>query len=630
MSKATINELALKERGRGIQSLFTHNILPIVLSDEHPYTNFRIINMEKPFIEGIIEKDMPVTALRIFRSTVAHESAHNFITKPDAESWNGWYNGSDRYEELREGNLKHLIGNIIEDRRVEFAVTRRYKAYALAQRTKYSYVYSQSYDEKDSETLYRNALVQASILGKVKSWGRLSKRAQKSLLFVKDILDGADTGAKEHTGTKDMPVELIWDFNVLVGRAKRIYEIVAPFFAHPQMIPTRGNLTRGRKGGASGGKKNDSKSASGQGDGNGQGGQGGQSGLGLGADLKDIDRSDYDKTDLPKPKEGDYPKSGYGEDVGIIGILVKGSIDAEELQKAIAEFGAEKGATEGEKIDIKKLFGIDISEEFIKAMEKARRDAIFSKFGEHRITVPESNYEEYARFRTPQVEEQINKLKRIKLEEAKLRKKVRTVESGGLLNPSWANQYLQRDDKLFFERRRSLRDVAWAVLVDVSGSVDMEEVIQAFIVLSEVGKDVVGDDRLLLASFSDNYFLVKDLNEHVDRVVKGRVGNCYHGGCTNICCSIEKTAYRLSKSSAERKVMIIVSDGHHNTCELPIGDREHIPKAILNAKRSGIIVIHIKLGYSRDLPNVPHTEIEDISQLADKFVQIYKRITWVR
>jgi len=76
--------------------------------------------------------------------------------------------------------------------------------------------------------------------------------------------------------------------------------------------------------------------------------------------------------------------------------------------------------------------------------------------------------------------------------------------------------------------------------------------------------------------------------------------------------------------------MIIVSDGQHNTCELPIGDCKHIPKAILNAKRSGIIVIHIKLGYSSDLPNVPHTEIKDISQLADKFVQIYKRITWVR
>jgi len=244
--------------------------------------------------------------------------------------------------------------------------------------------------------------------------------------------------------------------------------------------------------------------------------------------------------------------------------------------------------------------------------------------------VPESDYGEYVKHRTPQVEEQIAKLKRIKLEEAKLRKKVRTIESGGLLTPNWVNQYLQRDDKLFLERRRSLRDVAWAVLVDVSGSVDEEEVIQSFIVLSEVGKAVVGDDRLLLASFSDEYFIVKDLNEHVDRVVKGRIGNCYHGGWTNICCSIEKTAYRLSKSSAERKVMIIVSDGQHNTCELPIGDSEHIHKAILNAKRSGIIVIHIKLGYSSDLPDVPHTEIEDISQLADKFVQIYKRITWVR
>jgi len=457
MSKATINELALKERGRGIQSLFTHNILPIILSDEHPYTNFRIINIEKPFIESIIEKDMPVTALRIFRSTVAHESAHNFITKPDAESWKGWYESGNGYE----GELKHMIGNIIEDRRVEFAVTRRYKAYRLAQKTMYSYVYSQSDDE----------IIQACMFGKVKNWDRLSKRAQKSLLLVRDILDGADAGAKEHTGTKDMPVELIWDFNVLVGRAKRIYEIVAPFFAHPQMIATR-NHTRGRKGK---GGKSDSKSASGQGDGSGQGG--------LGADLKDIDRSDYDKTNLPKPKEGDLPKCGYGDDVGVMGILVKDSIDAEELQKAIAEFGAEKGTTEGERIDIREMFGIDISEEFIKAMEKARRDAIFSKFGEHRITVPESNYEEYAKFRTPQVEEQINKLKRIKLEEAKLRKKVRTIESGGLLNTSWVNQYLQRDDKLFHERRRSLRDVAWAVLVDVSGSVDREEVIQAFIVL---------------------------------------------------------------------------------------------------------------------------------------------------
>jgi hypothetical protein len=606
-----LNELALLERARAIQRIFSKKVLNVYLIENHgSYTDLKDIYISLDIVKSLA-KTNPVQALRVFRYDVAHENAHNYITIVDAESWNEWA-GTDL--------VKRLIYGIIEDRRVDFAVSRRYKAYAIAKRTLDSYLLAQVNSplltyEADLINLFRNSLILACLIGKVpaRTWDFLSKEAQKAILLCKDILDGKEN-SREGNKTKFLPVDLIYDYNVLASRANRIYDIVLPFFQNPGNIKGEGEGEKGEE------EKEEEKKGKSEGITH-VGDKKVDRAL---DDLNSIPREDYEDVVLPSKSNQDifyFNPSGYK------GVMVNLDLNSEDFEELLRELNADKEPTSSEVKEVQAIFGIDLSKEMLEKMSKARQDILTKLFGKHVVDIPQSNFERYQRFRDSEVNQLIAKLSRAILEDTRLKRKTRVIESGGLLSSTFLSQYLARDREIFTERVKSKRSVSWAILIDVSGSVTEKEVIRTFIALSEVGKAICGEDKLLLATFDDKYHLVKDFSEGVDQVVRGRIGNSYFGGSTNICCSIEKTAYRLSKTLAEKKVLIVVSDGEQNTCEL--NKAEHLQLAVANAKKLGIIPIHIQIrGIS--IPGMHRIEINELTELADRFIQLYQKIAWAR
>ena len=610
----TIDKVALRERGKGIQRVFTKEVLPLVLGDGKSCNDFSEITVDVSVIEKLLSSKLVVQALRMYRAEVAHEAGHTYITKPNSELWRKWstdtvidYNtciaygrNPEYYKQEVKNEVKHLIANIIEDRKIDYAVSKRYKTYDIANRTLNAFVWSQQLaPRKNAKTLFRNALISGCLFGKVKHWDKLTQEGQKAIYQAYQIIKG---------------IELVNDNNVVLEKASLIYDTVSPFFDDPDLIRRDGNVPCGT---------DDFK-----------------------GELDKIPHDGFDTVDLPETpqKADDLTPDGVPDlgkrgihkfaDGNMKGVILKNTKDsdkfAKDFLKGMEKFDVGNDVSHGEIKEIKVLFGIDINEEDRKKLEHARNKIIQQHYGKYKIKVPESDYDKYDSYRDDVVIEQINKLKRILLEEQRLKKKVRTTESGGLLSPTWMSDYIQRDDKLFIERKKSVRNVAWAVLTDVSSSVCEKDAIQSFIVLSDVGKTLCGDDKLLLSAFSDTYIPIKDLNEKTDMIVKGRIGNCYHCGCTNLCCSIEKIAYRLKSTTADKKVLIIVSDGDGNHCEKALHYEEHLKEVVHNAKREGIIVVHVLLMYGCPIGDVLVAPITNLNELADKFIELYKKIAWVR
>lgn len=695
-----INEMALLERAKAIQSLFASAALPVRLVEkQNSKTDYHTLFITLDYVKMLVSAGRYVEALRVFRRTVAHEQGHVYITQPDLEKWAAWYIKDKSSPVISQANidpLKHLIHNLIEDRRVNYAVAKRYPAYALARKTFEAFLFSQVYIADSSEqaapssaivnkekVLFSNALIAAMLFSKVPEhlWKKLTPGAQKVLLLVVDIMNGKPRAGmgRESKALRDQAVDWIYNIDVLIIRAERIHKLVLPLLKEPEQAIIKQEQEQeqgqGESEGGEGQQGQSGEQGSEQGEqGEGQGESGDDSHMGVEAnnkgiggedsgsegkddsgnsgteshmgesgagsngaddgddqesgttDLRNIDRDDYAGVELPTSKKESEPgvPRADGEPV------LKPDFDPEAFARALQQLAAQIEATASEEKDIKIIFGIDLSKEKMALQALLRAQALGELFGEHKIIVPEPDLQKYEQFRDAEVNGEIAKLSRMVLEETRLKRKSLTTESGGLLNANFISQYLARDREFFVEKRRSHRSVAWGVLIDVSGSVSEAEVIRAFIILSEIGKQVCGEDKLLLATFDDNYYLVKDFSERVDQLINGRIGNSYAGGNTNICCSIEKTAYRLSRILAERRVLIIISDGDQNTCERQ-GKENHLIEAVETAKRLGVISIHIKIGYGCvDIPGCVVMPLSDISQFAEVFLGLYRKIAHVK
>lgn len=706
-----INEMALLERAKAIQSLFASAALPVRLVEkQNSRTDYQTLFITLDYVKMLVSAGRYVEALRIFRRTVAHEQGHVYITQPDLKKWSEFFTvipkpspGSPAISAANPyvDQLKHLIHNLIEDRRVNYAVAKRYPAYALARKTFEAFLFSQVYIDSSEQAapssaivnkekvLFSNALIAAMLFSKVPEhlWKKLSPGAQKVLVLIVDIMNGKPRAGmgREPKALRDQAVDWIYDINVLVIRAERIHKLVLPLLREPeQAIKQEQEQEQGESGEGQQGEGGEQGSE--QGEGQGEGGEDshmgeGENNKGIGGedsgsegqddsgnsgaeshmgesgagepsaetsagsdgaddddresgttDLRNIDRDDYAGVELPTSKKESEPgvPRADGEPV------LKPDFDPEAFARALQQLAAQVEATASEEKDIKIIFGIDLSKEKMASMAALRAQALGELFGEHRIIVPEPDLQKYEQFRDAEVNGEIAKLSRMVLEETRLKRKSLTTESGGLLNANFISQYLARDREFFVEKRRSHRSVAWGVLIDVSGSVSEAEVIRAFIILSEIGKQVCGEDKLLLATFDSQYYLVKDFSERVDQLINGRIGNSYAGGSTNICCSIEKTAYRLSRILAERRVLIIISDGDQNTCERQgkksAKPENHLIEAVETAKRLGVIPIHIKIGRYGcvDIPGCVVMPLSDISQFAEVFLGLYRKIAHVK
>lgn len=725
-----INEMALLERAKAIQSLFASAALPVRLVEkQNSKTDYHTLFITLDYVKMLVSAGRYVEALRVFRRTVAHEQGHVYITQPDLEKWAAWYIKDKSSPVISQANidpLKHLIHNLIEDRRVNYAVAKRYPAYALARKTFEAFLFSQVYIADSSEqaapssaivnkekVLFSNALIAAMLFSKVPEhlWKKLTPGAQKVLLLVVDIMNGKPRAGmgRESKALRDQAVDWIYNIDVLIIRAERIHKLVLPLLKEPEQAIIKQEQEQGQGESGEGGEGQQGQSGeqgSEQGEqGEGQGESGDDSHMGVEAnnkgiggedsgsegkddsgnsgteshmgesgagepsaepsagsngaddgddqesgatDLRNIDRDDYAGVELPVSRKVELP--GWDHDSqhsrkegGEPSVprddgepVLKPDFDPEAFARALQQLAAQVEATASEEKDIKIIFGIDLSKEKMASMAALRAQALGELFGEHRIIVPEPDLQKYEQFRDAEVNGEIAKLSRMVLEETRLKRKSLTTESGGLLNANFISQYLARDREFFVEKRRSHRSVAWGVLIDVSGSVSEAEVIRAFIILSEIGKQVCGEDKLLLATFDSQYYLVKDFSERVDQLINGRIGNSYAGGSTNICCSIEKTAYRLSRILAERRVLIIISDGDQNTCEREGKKRakpeNHLIEAVETAKRLGVIPIHIKIGRYGcvDIPGCVVMPLQDIAQFAEVFLGLYRKIAQVK
>ena len=197
-------------------------------------------------------------------------------------------------------------------------------------------------------------------------------------------------------------------------------------------------------------------------------------------------------------------------------------------------------------------------------------------------------------------------------------------------------------DGLYINTKKERRDMATALLVDVSGStngwvIDTEKA--AMVLFSEALNSI--KDKYAIYAFSSrtrancNFYTVKGFNEKYSEAVKRRIAGLNSGDYTRMGPPIRHLANILEKTDARKKLMITLSDGKPEDYDEYKGEHgiEDTRMALIEAKMKGIasFCITIDKEGANYLPHMygeaNYTIIDDIEKLPSRLPQIYKKLT---
>jgi nitric oxide reductase activation protein len=205
-------------------------------------------------------------------------------------------------------------------------------------------------------------------------------------------------------------------------------------------------------------------------------------------------------------------------------------------------------------------------------------------------------------------------------------------------------------ERLYTKRIKEERDVAGLLLVDLSRStanpvagsetsvLDVEK--EALVLFSEA-LDVVGD-RYAIAGFSGtgrlgvDYFHIKDFDEPMDVTTRKRISAVVPQRNTRMGAAIRHAATQFSQAPARVNLLIVLGDGFPNDSdykrEYAVEDTR---KAIAELRAQSIhvhaITVNIDRASSSKLDeiygDIHHTVIVNVTELPDKLVRIYGKLT---
>jgi nitric oxide reductase NorD protein len=160
------------------------------------------------------------------------------------------------------------------------------------------------------------------------------------------------------------------------------------------------------------------------------------------------------------------------------------------------------------------------------------------------------------------------------------------------------------DDRLYVAVRPARRAVAFAVLVDVSGSTEAPasprhqviDVEKHAALLAAEALDALGDPFTLLAfsSYGARHVEVATLKAfgeaHGPRT-RGRIGALRPGGNTRLGAALRHAAALLAGQPAGHRLLLVVSDGRPNDADGYTGNAavEDSRQAVLEARAAGIV-----------------------------------------
>ncbi len=205
-------------------------------------------------------------------------------------------------------------------------------------------------------------------------------------------------------------------------------------------------------------------------------------------------------------------------------------------------------------------------------------------------------------------------------------------------------------ERLYVQRIKSRRDVAVLLLVDLSRStahpveghpegasvLDVEK--DAVVLLCEALATV--GDRFAIAGFSGNgrhcveYSRIKTFEEGLDETVRGRIGAMRSYRSTRMGAAIRHAAVELAAQDAAVRLMVVLGDGFPNDVDYKRGYAvSDTRKAVHEARSKGIHVHAVTVNIAAD-PLLDemygwnrHTVISDVTELPEKLVRIYSRLT---
>jgi len=165
------------------------------------------------------------------------------------------------------------------------------------------------------------------------------------------------------------------------------------------------------------------------------------------------------------------------------------------------------------------------------------------------------------------------------------------------------------EEKIYSKNFKNERDIATALVIDVSGStsqsVGEKEVIEieksAVFLLAEGLKEL--DDKFGIFGFSSLgrdkcfYYVFKDFNEEWNEEQKQKLAGFYPTGTTRIGTAIRHTTEKLKQIDSQKKLMIIITDGKPQDNDGYTTEgfyaQYDVRMACIEAKRSGVVIFCI-------------------------------------
>jgi nitric oxide reductase NorD protein len=197
-------------------------------------------------------------------------------------------------------------------------------------------------------------------------------------------------------------------------------------------------------------------------------------------------------------------------------------------------------------------------------------------------------------------------------------------------------------EKLYTRLDKRGRDIATAFLVDLSGSTTgwvIETEKEALVLLCE-GLEKLGD-RYAIYGFSGktrkqcDFYIIKDFSEAYDEVVKERISGIDAFDYTRMGPAIRHTVKKLGEVEARNKIMVVLSDGKPEDFDQYKGEHgiQDTRKALIEARQRGVRPFCITIDkeardyIQRLFGDVGYIILDDISRLAKKLPEIYKRLS---
>ncbi len=209
------------------------------------------------------------------------------------------------------------------------------------------------------------------------------------------------------------------------------------------------------------------------------------------------------------------------------------------------------------------------------------------------------------------------------------------------------------DEKIYFRKIRSNRDVMVCILVDASSSTDTSvgrwrviDVEKAALSLLASALDLIGDPFGIFSFYSmgrQRVFVnvIKDYGEAWGAKTQGRIASLKPQASNRDGCAIRHMTMRLQKHQARTKLLILLSDGipadpgygSASSSETSRYAIEDTRRAILECRRQGIIPYcltidrYAKKYVSYLYGDYHHAILSDVARLPEKLSQLYLRLT---